>query len=126
MNDDVCRRECSLRKTEIANKQVVKSEWRETSELFVCIGGKPNAEWAKDTPIARDRAGIRLRGQTFSTKADRLNSGSWKRMPYYLEIRPGSFAAGDVRRRAVNRVASAAGEGATALTFVDRYLTETD
>ncbi len=47
-------------------------------------------------------------------------------MPYYLESSvPGSFAAGDVRHRAVNRFASAVGEGAMAVTFIHRHLTET-
>jgi thioredoxin reductase (NADPH) len=47
-------------------------------------------------------------------------------MPYYLETSvPGSFAAGDVRHRAVNRFASALGEGAMAVTFIHRYLAET-
>ena len=35
---------------------------------------------------------------------------------------PGVFAAGDVRRGAVNRVASAVGEGAAAIPLVHRYL----
>jgi thioredoxin reductase (NADPH) len=37
---------------------------------------------------------------------------------------PGSFAAGDVRYGSVKRVASAVGEGAMAVTFVHRYLSE--
>lgn len=47
-------------------------------------------------------------------------------MPYYLETSvPGSFAASDVRHRTVKRVASAVGEGAMAVTFIHRDLTET-
>jgi thioredoxin reductase (NADPH) len=38
---------------------------------------------------------------------------------------PGSFAAGDVRRNSIKRVASAVGEGAMAVAFVHRYLQET-
>jgi thioredoxin reductase (NADPH) len=46
--------------------------------------------------------------------------------PYFLETSvPGSFAAGDVRRGAVKRLASAVGEGAMCVTFVHRYLRET-
>ncbi len=38
--------------------------------------------------------------------------------------RPGIFAAGDVRAGAMNRVASAVGEGAMAIKFVHEYLAE--
>jgi thioredoxin reductase (NADPH) len=37
----------------------------------------------------------------------------------------GVFAAGDVRAGAMNRVASAVGEGAMAVSFVHKYLAET-
>lgn len=36
---------------------------------------------------------------------------------------PGVFAAGDVRHNSVKRCASAVGEGAIAVTFVNRYIT---
>jgi thioredoxin reductase (NADPH) len=36
---------------------------------------------------------------------------------------PGVFAAGDVRHNSVKRCASAVGEGAMAVTFVNRYIT---
>lgn len=52
---------------------------------------------------------------------------AWKkqREPYSLETcQPGIFAAGDVRSGAMNRVASAVGEGAMAISFVHRYLAE--
>ena len=46
-----------------------------------------------------------------------------RRDPYPLETSsPGVFAAGDVREGAVRRVASAVGEGSTAVTLVHRYL----
>jgi thioredoxin reductase (NADPH) len=35
---------------------------------------------------------------------------------------PGVFAAGDVRHRSIKRVASAVGEGATAIQLVHEYL----
>lgn len=48
------------------------------------------------------------------------------REPFYLETSvPGSFAAGDVRRGSVKRVASAVGEGAMVIAFVHKYLGET-
>lgn len=51
----------------------------------------------------------------------------WKlqRNPYLLETSaPGIFAAGDVRANAMNRVASAVGEGSMAISFVHKYLTD--
>jgi thioredoxin reductase (NADPH) len=51
----------------------------------------------------------------------------WKysRQPFSLETAvPGIFAAGDVRSGAMNRVASAVGEGAMAVSYVHKYLTE--
>jgi len=45
------------------------------------------------------------------------------RHPMLLETSlPGVFAAGDVRRGAVKRVASAVGEGAITIPLVHRYL----
>ena len=49
----------------------------------------------------------------------------WKehREPLPLETSvPGVFAAGDVRAGAMNRVASAVGEGSMAVRFVHEYL----
>ena len=92
----------------------------------MCIGGKPNTEWAKDTEIVRDGAGYIVTGPDLLDQGRPPECWKLKRMPYYLETSvPGSFAAGDVRHRAVNRVASAVGEGAMAVTFIHRYLTET-
>jgi thioredoxin reductase (NADPH) len=39
---------------------------------------------------------------------------------------PGVFAAGDVRHRSIKRVASAVGEGSTAIQLVHEYLAESD
>ena len=45
------------------------------------------------------------------------------RAPFLLETsRPGVFAAGDVRLASMKRVASAVGEGSTAVSLVHMYL----
>jgi thioredoxin reductase (NADPH) len=55
----------------------------------------------------------------------RLEGWPLDRPPYYLETNiPGLFAAGDVRHGSVKRCASAVGEGAMAVTFVHRYLSD--
>lgn len=96
-----------------------------TRRLFVCIGGVPNTEWAKDTDIIRDRAGYLITGSDLLKRG--LPPGCWTldRQPSFLETSvPGSFAVGDVRHSSIKRVASAVGEGAMAVSFVHRYLEE--
>lgn len=101
------------------------TKWVDASQLFVCIGGAPNTEWAKDTPIMRDTSGFLITG------SDLLDNGLmpkyWplKRQPYHLETSvPGSFAVGDVRAGSVKRLATAVGEGSMAITFVHKHLRE--
>ncbi|MDR6943891.1 NAD(P)/FAD-dependent oxidoreductase [Mucilaginibacter pocheonensis] len=95
-----------------------------TRLVFVCIGGTPNTDWAKDTAIVRDDAGYLVTG-TDLYKPPFLSRWKSAFTPAFLETSvPGCFAAGDVRHNSVKRVASAVGEGAMAVTFVHRYLTE--
>jgi len=97
-----------------------------TRRLFVCIGGVPNTEWAKDTAIVRDEAGYLVTGPDLLRQGRAPECWPLARTPFFLETSvPGSFAAGDVRHGSVKRVASAVGDGAMAVTFVHRYLEET-
>lgn len=98
----------------------------ETSKLFICIGGAPNTEWAKDTTIVRDSAGYLVTGPDLLTNGKPPQCWPLTREPFFLETSvPGSFAAGDVRHNSIKRVASAVGEGAMAVAFVHKYLEET-
>ena len=86
--------------------------------LFVLIGSQPRTEWLGGC-VARDRRGFILTGP------DLLGDTRWPpgRLPLPLETSlPGVFAAGDVRRGSVKRVASAVGEGAGTIPLVHRYL----
>lgn len=95
--------------------------------LFICIGGAPNTDWAKDTVIIREKAGYLVTGPDLLLKGQQPECWTLDRQPFYLETSiPGCFAAGDVRHRSVKRVASAVGEGAMAVTFAHKYLQETD
>jgi thioredoxin reductase len=88
--------------------------------LFVLIGSEPRTEWLGED-LARDRWGFILTGQDVP---DGVRTG-WPadRQPLLLETSlPGVFAAGDVRSGAVQRVASAVGEGAITIPLVHRYL----
>lgn len=86
--------------------------------LFVLIGAQPRTQWLGDC-VARDRRGFILTGPDLPA-GTRWPPG---RPPLPLETSlPGVFAAGDVRRGSVNRVASAVGEGAATIPLVHRYL----
>jgi thioredoxin reductase (NADPH) len=115
----------SLHQIEVTNCRDRSTQTINTRRLFVCIGGAPNTEWAKDTHIIRDQAGYLITGSDL-LKAGRLpECWTLERDPFFLETSvPGSFAAGDVRHNSVKRVASAVGEGAMAVTFVHKYLEE--
>ena len=88
--------------------------------LFVLIGSQPRTQWLGDT-VARDQQGFILTGPDLPADT----GGYWPpgRPPLPLETSlPGVFAAGDVRRRSVKRVASAVGEGAATIPLVHRHL----
>jgi thioredoxin reductase (NADPH) len=88
--------------------------------LFILIGAQPRTEWLGET-VARDREGFIRTGPDLpaSTHA-RWPTG---RPPLPLETSlPGVFAAGDVRRGSVKRVAAAVGEGAATVPLIHRYL----
>ena len=82
--------------------------------LFVLIGADPHTGWLPPE-ISRDRSGFLLTGEEVAEEAN----WSVDRRPYSLETSmPGVFAAGDVRRSSVKRVASAVGEGSIAIRLV--------
>ncbi len=115
----------ALREIEITDTLNLSVQRAETSRLFVCIGGAPNTEWARDTGIIRDAAGYLVTGQDLLKYPDFAKVWKQPRPPFHLETSvSGSFAAGDVRHNSVKRVASAVGEGAMAVTFVHQYLSE--
>ncbi|MBE7380238.1 MAG: FAD-dependent oxidoreductase [Leptolyngbya sp. SIO1E4] len=120
------RGDTALRQIAIANNRDGSVQQAETQHLFICIGGVPNTEWAKDTDIIRDDAGYLITGPDLLNKGYLPSCWPLERDPFFLETSvPGSFAAGDVRHGSVKRVASAVGEGAMAVTFVHKYLEET-
>lgn len=95
-----------------------------TSALFIFIGARPITDWIK-LDIVKDEKGFVETGRDL-LKYDTFGK-AWKleREPFLLETScSGIFAAGDVRAGAMNRVASAVGEGAMAIKFVHEYLAE--
>jgi thioredoxin reductase (NADPH) len=91
--------------------------------IFVCIGGLPHTEWARDTAIVRDGAGYLVTGPDLQVNGRWPAAWTLDRAPFHLETSvPGSFAAGDVRHGSIKRVASGVGEGAMAVAFVHQHL----
>lgn len=85
--------------------------------LFVFIGASPHTDW-----VANDMA---LDDHGFICTGVDVPSASWPldRPPAFLETSiPGVFAAGDVRRGSMKRVAAAVGEGSIATLLVRDYL----
>ena len=92
--------------------------------LFIFIGARPYTEWIAANLIRNQRGYIETR-QNLQQHNDFTNVWKQQRAPYLLETcEPGIFAAGDVRAGAMNRVASAVGEGSMAISFVHKYLAE--
>ncbi|HLL95446.1 MAG TPA: FAD-dependent oxidoreductase [Spirosoma sp.] len=92
--------------------------------LFIFIGTKPLTDWI-EMDIIKDPKGFIATGRDLGRYAEYKKVWKHNRDPYLLETcSPGIFAAGDVRAGAMNRVASAVGEGAMAVNFVHKYLAE--
>jgi len=108
----------------LENIKTCKQESSEAAALFIFIGAKPITDWIK-LNIIRDSKGFIVTGRDLF-KFENLKK-IWKieRDPYPLETCiPGIFSAGDVRAGAMNRVASAVGEGAMAIKLVHEYISE--
>jgi thioredoxin reductase (NADPH) len=93
--------------------------------LFIFIGTRPHSDWLPPS-VLRNAKGFVLTGR--DAEIAEAFSKTWKetREPMLLETTiPGVFAAGDVRAGAMNRVASAVAEGATAVRLVSDYLART-
>jgi thioredoxin reductase (NADPH) len=94
----------------------------ETSHLFIFIGSTPRSEIVADL-VERDDHGFILTGPDLLEDGDRPPGWPFSRDPFLLESSvPGIFAAGDVRAGSTKRVASAVGEGASAVGMIHKYL----
>jgi thioredoxin reductase (NADPH) len=88
----------------------------EAQALFILIGAEPRTGWLP-AEIERDERGFVVTGAELSRSDIAGDRG-----PHALETSlPGVFAAGDVRRGSVKRVASAVGEGSISVQMLHRY-----
>ena len=108
----------------LVNGDTGKEEKRSAAALFIFIGAKPMTDWLH-LDIIKDKRGFLETGPSLIRYKDFRKNWKLKRDPLLLETCiPGVFAAGDVRSGAMNRVASAVGEGSMAIKFVHEYLAE--
>jgi thioredoxin reductase (NADPH) len=102
-------------------RRLGQTEQVSASALFVLIGGEPRTRWLPKT-IQRSHGYI-LTGRDVVRDGSHPSRWPLDRAPLPLETSiPGVFAAGDARYRSIKRVASAIGEGATAVRLVHEYL----
>ncbi len=96
----------------------------EAQALFIFIGSRPYTDWI-DLELIKNDKGFLETGRELSRYENFRKIWKKEREPFLLETcSPGIFASGDVRAGAMNRVASAVGEGSMAIKFVHEYLAE--
>ena len=94
----------------------------ETTTMFVMIGADPCTEMVEGM-LGVDPAGYLVCGKTAACHQGPCRWPLADRDPQLLEtVRPGVFAAGDVRAGSTKRVAGAVGDGALAVRFAHEAL----
>ena len=120
LHGDSCLEAVTLENKRTGETRKIQTRW-----LFICIGGRPNTEWAIEGGIIRDEAGYLVTGPDLAKDGHRPEGWPLDRDPYFFETNlPGLFAAGDVRHGSIKRCASAVGEGAMTVSLVHRYLAQ--
>jgi thioredoxin reductase (NADPH) len=108
----------------LEDSQAGATHTEDAAALFILIGAVPHTEWLRDA-VQRDEQGYLITGHDLLVDGQPPARWPLQRPPLLQETSlPGVFAAGDVRYRAVKRVASAVGGGAVAIQLVHEYLAE--
>lgn len=108
----------------LENLDTGAAEKKEAGALLIFIGARPYTDWTGESIVKNDR-GFVVTGRDLSKSDDFKKMWKKEREPFLLESSTaGIMAAGDVRAGAMNRIASAVGEGAMAIKFVHEYLAE--
>ena len=100
-----------LERVAISDSSASEPETLDAAGLFVLIGSQPRTEWLPAT-VKRDEWGFIFTGREARADSTLMSESSM----------PGVFAAGDVRRGSIKRVASAVGEGAMVISQVHQFL----
>lgn len=118
------RGEKRLSEVLLRNNSSGEEKYNKAAALFIFIGAKPMTDWL-EMDIIKDKRGFLETGPNLTKYENFKKNWKLKRDPLLLETCiPGIFAAGDVRAGAMNRVASAVGEGSMAIKFVHEYLSD--
>ena len=97
-------------------------ERRPIRHVFVMTGAEPNSRWLEGC-LALDDKGFIKTGPDLTSEDLAVAGWPLARPPHLLETSlPGVFAVGDVRANNMKRVASAVGEGSSAVAFVHQVL----
>ena len=113
-----------LEKVVIGSIDDTNGETKDADALYIFIGSRPFTDWIGEAIIRNDKGFIET-GRDAKSYESFARIWKLQRDPYLLETSAhGIFAAGDVRANAMNRVASAVGEGSMAISFVHKYLAE--
>jgi thioredoxin reductase (NADPH) len=105
----------------LCDRRTRRAERVPAAALFVLIGGEPRTRWLPEA--IQLRHGYILTGRDVALDGAGPSRWPLDRAPLPLETSvPGVFAAGDVRYRSLKRVASAVGDGATAVRLTHEYL----
>lgn len=106
----------------VRDNETGETETMAAAALFVFIGAKPHSDLVANV-VERNQAGFILTGPDLMGDGRRPKNWRLNRDPFLLETSvPGIFAVGDVRQDVIRRVASAVGQGSTAISFVHQYL----
>jgi thioredoxin reductase (NADPH) len=98
------------------------SHVEEADALLIFIGTRPRSDWLPPE-VLRDNKGFVLTGRELIASEGYTRIWKERREPLPLETSvPGVFAAGDLRSGAMNRVASAVGEGWMVVRLALDYL----
>jgi thioredoxin reductase (NADPH) len=101
--------ETRLERVTLRDTTTGASEVLASAGLFCFIGASPSTGWLGDG-VKLDKAGFVMTDRQLSAP---LHSSDFDPLPFETSV-PGVFAAGDVRRGSMKRVAAAVGEGSSA------------
>src|SRR5258706_10480841 len=127
VNTDVisCSGDIILENITLKNTKTGEEKTVPAKALFIYIGTKPGTTWLNDI-VLKDPKGFIITGSDLVKEKSFNTFWKLKREPFMPETSvPGIFASGDVRFTAITGISSAVGEGAMAIRFVRKYLSET-
>jgi thioredoxin reductase (NADPH) len=111
-----------LEKLALFNNQTGERYEEAADAVFVFIGNRPNTSWLEGQ-LLRDEKGFLLTGRAVMQHPNFEKIWKENREPMDMETCvPGIFAVGDVRSGAINRVATAVGEGSMSIKMTHNYL----